>query len=59
MGTARVEAAVNGPAVGAGVNLALAATPRRTVSGPDAWDRAVEIERVRQMWSLPRRRKES
>jgi enoyl-CoA hydratase len=38
---------------------ALAATLRRTVSDPATWDRAVEIERARQMWSLSRPRKES
>ncbi|MEU4227010.1 enoyl-CoA hydratase-related protein [Nonomuraea sp. NPDC026600] len=38
---------------------ALTATLRHTVLGADAWDRAVEIERARQMWSLPRRRKEN
>ena len=31
----------------------------RTVHDPGAWDRAVEIERARQMWSLARNRKES
>jgi enoyl-CoA hydratase len=38
---------------------ALAATLRRTVSDPAEWERAVEIERARQMWSLSRPRKES
>ncbi len=33
---------------------ALAATLRRTVADPAEWDRAVEIERARQMWSLAR-----
>jgi enoyl-CoA hydratase len=37
---------------------ALAATFRLTVADPTAWDRAVEIERARQMWSLSRPRKE-
>ena len=37
---------------------ALAATLRRTVTDSAAWDRAVEIERARQMWSLSRPRKE-
>jgi enoyl-CoA hydratase len=36
---------------------ALAGTLRRTVCDAAEWDRAVEIERARQMWSLPRRRK--
>ena len=31
----------------------------RTVHDPGAWDRALEIERARQMWSLARNRKES
>ena len=35
---------------------ALAADLRRTVADPAAWDRAVEIERARQMWSLARER---
>jgi enoyl-CoA hydratase len=38
---------------------ALAATLRRTVRDPADWERAVEIERARQMWSLSRPRKES
>jgi enoyl-CoA hydratase len=38
---------------------ALAADLRRTVSDPAAWERAVEIERARQMWSLARHPKES
>jgi enoyl-CoA hydratase len=33
---------------------ALAATLRRTVSDDAAWDRAIELERARQMWSLTR-----
>jgi enoyl-CoA hydratase len=33
---------------------ALAATLRRTVADDAAWDRAVEVERARQMWSLTR-----
>jgi Enoyl-CoA hydratase/carnithine racemase len=33
---------------------ALAATFRRTIMDTAAWDRAVEIERARQMWSLTR-----
>jgi enoyl-CoA hydratase len=33
---------------------ALIATLRRTVLDPHEWDRAVEIERARQMWSLTR-----
>jgi enoyl-CoA hydratase len=33
---------------------ALAATLRRTVADDAAWDRAIEIERARQMWSLTR-----
>jgi enoyl-CoA hydratase len=37
---------------------ALAATLRRTTADPAAWDRAVEIERARQMWSLSRPGKE-
>lgn len=37
----------------------LTATLRRTVGDPSAWDRAVEIERARQMWSLSRPREES
>ncbi len=37
---------------------ALAATLRRTVADATAWERAVEIERGRQMWSLSRPRKE-
>ncbi len=37
---------------------ALAGTLRRTVADPTAWERAVEIERARQMWSLSRPRKE-
>jgi enoyl-CoA hydratase len=37
---------------------ALAATLRRTVTDPAAWDRAVEVERARQMWSLSRPHKE-
>jgi enoyl-CoA hydratase len=37
---------------------AVAATLRRTAADPAAWDRAVEIERARQMWSLSRPRKE-
>ena len=71
-------AAVNGAAVGAGVELPgtvrsmvahlaadpalareLAADLHRTVHDPGAWDRAVEIERARQMWSLARNPKES
>ena len=35
---------------------ALAADLRRTVTDPAAWDRAIEIERARQMWSLARER---
>lgn len=35
---------------------ALAQTLRRTVLDPAEWDRAVEIERARQMWSLSRTR---
>lgn len=35
---------------------ALVETVRRTVLDPTAWDRAVEIERARQMWSLSRPR---
>jgi hypothetical protein len=31
---------------------ALAATFRLAVAAPTAWDRAVEIERARQRWSL-------
>jgi enoyl-CoA hydratase len=38
---------------------ALAADLRRTVTDPADWDRAVEIERARQMWSLARNPKES
>jgi len=38
---------------------ALVATLRRTVTDAAAWDRAVEIERARQMWSLSRPMKES
>ena len=38
---------------------ALAADLHRTVHDPGAWDRAVEIERARQMWSLARNPKES
>jgi enoyl-CoA hydratase len=38
---------------------ALVATLRRTVHDVAAWDRAVEIERARQMWSLSRPGKES
>jgi enoyl-CoA hydratase len=38
---------------------ALAADLRRTVSDPGEWDRAMEIERARQMWSLARTPKES
>ena len=38
---------------------ALAADLRRTVCDPAEWDRAVEIERARQMWSLARTPKES
>ena len=38
---------------------ALAATLRRTVTDLTAWDRSVEIERARQMWSLSRPRTES
>jgi enoyl-CoA hydratase len=38
---------------------ALAADLRRTVSDPAAWERAMEIERARQMWSLARHPKES
>jgi enoyl-CoA hydratase len=38
---------------------ALAADLRRTVADPADWDRAVEIERARQMWSLARNPKES
>jgi enoyl-CoA hydratase len=38
---------------------ALAADLHRTVYDPGAWDRAVEIERARQMWSLARNPKES
>jgi enoyl-CoA hydratase len=37
----------------------LAADLHRTVHDPGAWDRAVEIERARQMWSLARNPKES
>jgi enoyl-CoA hydratase len=33
---------------------ALVQTLRRTVHDPAAWDRAVEVERARQMWSLSR-----
>lgn len=36
----------------------LAADLRRTVQDPDAWDRAVELERAWQGWSLARPRKE-
>jgi len=36
---------------------ALVGTLRRTVADAATWDRAVEIERARQLWSLPRRRK--
>jgi enoyl-CoA hydratase len=53
--TVPTVAAVNGPAVGAGLNPDL----RRTVADPADWDRAVEIERARQMWSLARNPKES
>ena len=35
---------------------ALVETLRRTVLDPTAWDRAIEIERARQMWSLSRPR---
>jgi enoyl-CoA hydratase len=35
---------------------ALAASLRRTAFDTAGWDRAVEVERARQMWSLPRRR---
>jgi enoyl-CoA hydratase len=38
---------------------ALAATLRRTVADDAAWDRAIEIERARQMWSLTRRTPEA
>ena len=38
---------------------ALAADLHRTVHDPGGWDRAVEIERARQMWSLARNPKES
>ena len=38
---------------------ALAADLHRTVHDAGAWDRAVEIERARQMWSLARDPKES
>ena len=38
---------------------ALAADLHRTVHDPGTWDRAVEIERARQMWSLARNPKES
>ena len=38
---------------------ALAATLRRTVADPTVWERAVEIERARQMWSLSRPRTDS
>ena len=38
---------------------AAAADLHRTVHDPGAWDRAVEIERARQMWSLARNPKES
>jgi enoyl-CoA hydratase len=37
---------------------ALATTLRQTAADPAAWDRAVEIERARQMWSLSRPAKE-
>lgn len=39
-----------------GLARALVDTLRRTVLDPSAWDRAVEIERARQMWSLSRPR---
>jgi enoyl-CoA hydratase len=38
---------------------ALAADLHRTVHDPSAWDRAVEIERARQVWSLAHNPKES
>ncbi|MGH8961900.1 MAG: enoyl-CoA hydratase/isomerase family protein [Jatrophihabitantaceae bacterium] len=38
---------------------ALSASLRRTVIDDAGWDRAIEIERARQMWSLSRPRKES
>jgi len=38
---------------------ALVGTLRRTVSDEAAWDRAIEMERARQMWSLARPRKEA
>jgi enoyl-CoA hydratase len=38
---------------------ALAATLRRTVSDDAVWDRAIEIERARQMWSLTRPTREN
>ena len=38
---------------------ALASTLRRTVTDAAAWDRAVEIERARQMWSLTRPTREN
>jgi enoyl-CoA hydratase len=38
---------------------ALAADLRRTVHDAGAWDRAVEVERARQMWSLSRPVKET
>jgi enoyl-CoA hydratase len=38
---------------------ALAATLRRTVTDDAAWDRAIEIERARQMWSLTRPTREN
>jgi enoyl-CoA hydratase len=37
---------------------ALVGTLRRTVSDDTAWDRAIELERARQLWSLARPRKE-
>ncbi len=38
---------------------ALAASLRRTVFDAADWDRAVEVERARQMWSLPRQARQS
>lgn len=37
----------------------LASDLRRTVTDPGEWDRAMEMERARQMWSLARRRPEA
>ena len=47
------------PAADPALARALAADLHRTVHDPGAWDRAVEIERARQMWSLARNPKES